>query len=117
MGHDAGDFVLKEIGELLKNVIRASDIACRYGGEEMMLILPEIPLDLAEKKAEEIREKIANLQLTYRGQTLRQVTASFGVSSFPEQGTTYQELITHADTALYQAKSLGRNQVVVYVDH
>jgi diguanylate cyclase (GGDEF)-like protein len=113
LGHDAGDFVLQEIGKLLKNIIRDSDTACRYGGEEMTLILPESFLEDTYQKAEEIREAIAQLKLNYNGQRLEGLTASFGVACFPDQGTTGNAVIQAADTALYQAKAAGRNRVIV----
>jgi diguanylate cyclase (GGDEF)-like protein/PAS domain S-box-containing protein len=81
LGHEAGDFVLKEIGYLLKNIIRASDIACRYGGEEMILILPESSLEDTAQKAEEIRAAIDQLTLNYNGKKNRRVY-SFLWSSF-----------------------------------
>jgi diguanylate cyclase (GGDEF)-like protein/PAS domain S-box-containing protein len=112
-GHPAGDFALKEIANLLKNMIRSSDVACRYGGEEMTLVLPESPLDATAKKAEEIRVAIAQLQLNYNDEQLIKVTSSFGVACFPDQGKTVKEIIQAADIALFQAKANGRNQVVV----
>ncbi len=116
LGHDAGDYVLKEIGYLLQKMIRISDVACRYGGEEMTLILPETSLEITTQKAETIREMIAQLQLNYKGQPMKKLTASLGVASFPEQGTTVNEVIHSADIALYRAKEAGRNQVIVYGD-
>jgi hypothetical protein len=113
LGHPAGDFALKEIANLLKNMIRSSDVACRYGGEEMTLVLPESPLEATAKKAEEIRVAIAQLQLNYNDEQLIKVTSSFGVACFPDQGKTVKEIIQAADIALFQAKANGRNQVVV----
>ena len=112
-GHDAGDFALKEIANLLKNMIRSSDTACRYGGEEMTLILSESSLEDTAHKAEEIRAAIAKLQLNYNDEQLIKVTSSFGVACFPDQGKTVKEIIQTADVALYQAKANGRNQVIV----
>ncbi len=114
LGHDAGDLVLKEIASLLQNRIRVSDMACRYGGEEMTLILPEVPLTLAAQKAEEIRTAIADLNLTYQKMPLTPITASLGVAGFPDHGITGRELLQNADLALYQAKAQGRNQVIVF---
>lgn len=113
LGHEAGDFVLKEIGYILKNIIRASDIACRYGGEEMILILPESSLEDTAQKAEEIREVIAQLTLNYNGKKIEGFTASFGVASFPTQGINSNTVIQAADAALYRAKAAGRNKVIV----
>ena len=113
LGHDAGDFVLQEIGKLLKNIIRASDVACRYGGEEMTLILPESSLEDTYLKAEKVREAIAELKLNYEGKNIEGLTASFGVACFPDQGITGNSVIQAADAALYRAKAAGRNQVIV----
>ena len=112
-GHDAGDFALKEVATLLQKMIRSSDTACRYGGEEMTLILSESSLENTAKKAEEIRAAIAKLPLNYNDEQLIKVTSSFGVACFPDQGKTVKEIIQAADIALFQAKANGRNQVIV----
>jgi diguanylate cyclase (GGDEF)-like protein/PAS domain S-box-containing protein len=112
-GHDAGDFALKEVANLLQKMIRSSDTACRYGGEEMTLILSESSLENTAKKAEEIRAAIAKLPLNYNDEQLIKVTSSFGVACFPDQGKTVKEIIQAADIALFQAKANGRNQVIV----
>jgi diguanylate cyclase (GGDEF)-like protein len=112
-GHDVGDYVLQTIGAMLKETVRGSDIACRYGGEEMTLILPESSLEETTIKAEEIREAIAQLTLAYNGQHLGKLTISLGIAGFPKHGTTGIALIQAADAALYRAKAAGRNQVVV----
>ncbi len=111
-GHDAGDVILKAIAQTLKDHIRGSDIACRYGGEELTLVLSETALMDALARAEEIREAIHRITMTYGDQTLDNLTASFGVAVFPEHGTTGSEVIQAADAALYRAKGAGRNQVV-----
>ena len=113
LGHEAGDFVLQEIGSLLKNMIRVSDVACRYGGEEMTLVLPESSLEDTARKAEAVREALAQLKLNYNGKRIEGLTASFGVAGFPDRGTTGNDVIIAADAALYQAKAAGRNQVIV----
>lgn len=113
LGHEAGDFVLQEIGYLLKKMIRVSDVACRYGGEEMTVILPESSLEDTYIKAEELREAIAQLKLNYNGKRLEGLTASCGVACFPDRGTTGNAVIIAADAALYQAKGSGRNKVIV----
>lgn len=111
-GHDAGDYVLQTVGNLLKKYVRGSDVACRYGGEEMILILPESSLEAASKRAEQIREAIAQVSLTHNAQLLGNVTASLGVASFPQHGPTGSVVIQSADAALYRAKNAGRNQVL-----
>jgi diguanylate cyclase (GGDEF)-like protein len=112
-GHIAGDYVLQAVGSLLRENVRGSDIACRYGGEEMTLILLKSPLAQSQLKAEAILRAITRLELTYNGQHLPTLTASLGVASFPQHGATVSALVQAADTALYRAKANGRNQVVV----
>ncbi|MBO9998874.1 MAG: PAS domain S-box protein [Cyanobacteria bacterium SID2] len=112
-GHEAGDYVLQSIGKLLRESVRGSDIACRYGGEEMTLVLPECSLVDARARAEAIREGISQLRIHYQGKMLDVLTASLGVACFPQHGVTGQVLLQAADTALYRAKAEGRNRVVV----
>jgi diguanylate cyclase (GGDEF)-like protein/PAS domain S-box-containing protein len=112
-GHDAGDRVLQAVGKLLRDNIRASDIACRYGGEEMLLVLPESSLEITTQRAEALRTKIASLHVTHNGQLLNTLTASFGVACFPQHGTTTSALLQAADTALYQSKTAGRDRVTL----
>ncbi|HYW21490.1 MAG TPA: diguanylate cyclase [Nodularia sp. (in: cyanobacteria)] len=112
-GHEVGDYVLQTIGAILKESVRASDVPCRYGGEEITLILPECSLEQTTMKAEQIREAIAKLTLFYHGQQLGKVTISLGVAGFPKHGVTGTALIQVADAALYRAKAAGRNQVLV----
>ncbi|MGB3312763.1 MAG: PAS domain S-box protein [Nodosilinea sp.] len=110
-GHDTGDSVLKLVGALLQTKVRSSDIACRYGGEEMILILPEASLAEAAARAEEIRVAIGQLRVPQASQ--EGLSASLGVACFPQHGSTGSTLIKAADTALYRAKGAGRNQVLV----
>ncbi|PPT09453.1 Circadian input kinase A [Geitlerinema sp. FC II] len=112
-GHDAGDLVLQAVGNLLKNHVRGSDVACRYGGEEMTLVLPECSLTNTQKRAEALREAISTLNLQYQGKTLDSITASFGVACFPQHGITGQAVLQAADAALYRAKAEGRNRVAI----
>lgn len=113
-GHDAGDVVLQQLGNILQKNIRGSDIACRYGGEEFTLILPEISLELVKERAEQIRVEVQQLKPKHRGQDLGQITLSLGISMFPNQGLTGESIVRAADTALYQAKEEGRNRVCVF---
>ena len=110
-GHDAGDFVLQQVGTLLKENVRNSDIACRYGGEEMTLILREATLAETTARAEMLRAALSQLCPHHHGQSLGTITASFGVAAFPHHGSTVETLIKTADEALYRAKAAGRNQV------
>lgn len=112
-GHEVGDYVLQAVGQLLRESIRDSDTACRYGGEEMILVLPEIFLEQAQIKAEGIRLAIAQLELAHNGDRLLPLTVSLGVSAFPQHGATGAAVIQAADAALYRAKAAGRNQVIV----
>ena len=110
--HEAGDVVLKELGSLLLRHIRAEDIACRYGGEEFLLILPEATLPDIRQRAEEIRIMAKELQIRYR-QDMLHFTISVGIAALPEHGFQANEIIHAADIALYQAKSHGRDRVEI----
>jgi len=113
-GHGAGDYVLSAFGNLVNAQIRGSDIACRYGGEEFTIILPEATAQDAPWRANDLREKVRSLKLTYGGRELPTVTISMGVSTYPVNGTTSEELLNAADAALYKAKLAGRDRVVVH---
>ncbi|HYD34255.1 MAG TPA: diguanylate cyclase, partial [Methylophilaceae bacterium] len=110
-GHDAGDIALREIGLLLKNVCRTSDIPCRYGGEEFMIILPQADMEAAAARAEVIRWEVKKLHLTYGSESLPAITVSLGVAVFPQHGTRYEDVIKAADASLYLAKRKGRDRV------
>jgi diguanylate cyclase (GGDEF)-like protein/PAS domain S-box-containing protein len=112
-GHDAGDALMRIVGNTLQRSIRAEDIACRYGGEEFTLILPEASLVDAAQRAESIRESIRNLNIQHRRQQLGGVTISAGVAIFPDHGPTGDAVLRAADAALYQAKSRGRDRVAI----
>jgi diguanylate cyclase (GGDEF)-like protein len=112
-GHDAGDMLLREVGELLIHRSRAGDIACRFGGEEFVMIYPEASPDVVIKLAEEIRQAIHDMQVQHFGRALGQVTASLGLAFFPQHGQTTDALLRAADKALYAAKGAGRNYVQV----
>lgn len=112
-GHEAGDTVLRELGSVLQRNIRGEDIACRYGGEEFTLILPEASLGDAAQRAEQLRVAIKALPIRYRKQTLGPITVSLGVAVFPDHGPTGEAVLRAADAALYQAKGRGRDRVTV----
>jgi diguanylate cyclase (GGDEF)-like protein len=112
-GHEAGDTVLASLGALLRSVSRASDVACRYGGEEFALILPEASLQDARRRAEEIQDAIRGLRVSHGGRPLEGVRCSMGVAAFPEHGEAGGALLRAADAALYRAKREGRDQVVL----
>jgi diguanylate cyclase (GGDEF)-like protein len=111
LGHGAGDIVLRRVGLLLQGYVRESDIACRVGGEEFSLLLPEASMQIAAPRAENIRAGVHELKLKYDGHNLGAITISLGVAAFPEHGTTPDALIRAADQALYDAKSRGRDRV------
>jgi diguanylate cyclase (GGDEF)-like protein len=110
-GHDAGDAVLRRMGLVLQGHVRGSDIACRIGGEEFALLLPEASLVIAYQRAERILDTVRHMQIKHRGQTLGAITVSLGVAAFPKHGDTPEALIRAADQALYQAKQGGRNKL------
>lgn len=112
-GHEAGDLLLKELGTLLKSNIRGEDIACRYGGEEFTLILPEGTGAVTRQRAEFFKEAIQRLDVHFRGHPLGKITASMGVAVFPDHGRTAKALIEAADKALYRSKSAGRDRVTL----
>jgi diguanylate cyclase (GGDEF)-like protein len=111
-GHPAGDALLSGLGALLKERIRSEDIACRYGGEEFNLILPDCTLDDALRRAEDLREAVKALRVGVRGESYGGITISIGVAVFPDGGTGPEILLHKADEALYRAKDEGRNRVV-----
>jgi diguanylate cyclase (GGDEF)-like protein len=110
-GHDAGDLVLKEVAGILRGNVRGSDIACRYGGEEMAVVLPGATLQIAMERAESIRRSVAALRLDYAGKPLDSVTLSCGVAVLPQHAADAEGLLRAADAALYEAKNAGRDRV------
>ena len=110
-GHAAGDLVLSALGRLLQSGFRKEDVPCRYGGEELTIIMPEATLADTWARAEEVRQAVKNLQLQREGQALGQVTVSLGVAAFPEHGDTPETLLQAADVALYRAKRAGRDRL------
>jgi diguanylate cyclase (GGDEF)-like protein len=111
-GHGAGDMVLRRLGLVLQAYVRESDVACRVGGEEFSVLLPEGPLQIATQRAEDIRKAVNELTLKHEEKDLGTVTVSLGVATFPDHGTTADALIRAADQVLYDAKRKGRNRVV-----
>jgi diguanylate cyclase (GGDEF)-like protein len=112
-GHDAGDAVLRAIGTLLRTNLRAEDTACRFGGEELLLVLPEIVEGDALRRSEELRQRINAMEITYGDIVLPRITVSMGIAIFPHHEQTHDRLMTAADQALYHAKATGRNRVCV----
>jgi len=110
-GHDAGDLVLKKLGLFLLEQTRAEDIACRYGGEELLLIFPDCSVETCLQKAEQIRCGVENLKVQHNNASL-QIKISIGTAMYPDNGDTAESIIIEADSALYRAKEAGRNKVV-----
>lgn len=112
-GHHAGDFVLKQVAETMQSNVRSGDVVCRYGGEELLVLLSDADLLSARENAERIRQAIKSLTLTFRGRALDPVTISFGIATFPAQAQEGQALISAADAAMYEAKRAGRDRIEV----
>lgn len=112
LGHETGDVVLMHMAEFLQSHVRGGDIACRYGGEEFLLILPDAPLKATRKRAEALWEALRELKIEHEGKALALPTMSFGVAVLPDHGETRGAVLRAADAALYRAKSSGRNRVV-----
>lgn len=110
-GHDAGDMVLRAVGSVLQQSCDGDEIACRMGGEEFTLILPDSsPADVLAR-AEKLRKAVEDIAVRYGEKTLPRITISLGVAHYPTHGTMPQDLMRSADDALYDAKARGRNQV------
>jgi diguanylate cyclase (GGDEF)-like protein len=108
-GHLAGDYVLRELAEVVQARIRRDEVFARYGGEEFVIVLPETPLDGAQSLAESIRARVAEHRFVFQGEQIP-VTISIG-SALVGEGDTATELIQRADEKLYEAKRGGRNKV------
>jgi len=113
-GHMAGDAVLKGLSELLGRQARAIDRVCRYGGEEITVILPEIDPEIAAKVAERLRAAVEAQPFDVNADAPLRITVSIGVASFPAHADSVQTLVAAADAAMYAAKAGGRNRVVRY---
>ena len=112
-GHQVGDQFLTEFANLIGNRIRKSDTACRYGGEEFLLVLPGTTLEDAAKRADEIRLECAKMNIPHRGRKLK-VTTSMGVATYPLHGKKPEEIVIKADKALYVSKQNGRNRTTIW---
>ena len=107
--------VLRSIADLFRSFFRATDICCRYGGEEFAVILPESSARDASIRAEALRLEVKKLRLQYKKQRLGPVTLSAGAAAFPEHGLSSTELLSIADQCLYESKSRGRDIVTVAI--
>src|SRR5207248_6754475 len=112
-GHDAGDMVLQSFADLLRTFFRATDICCRFGGEEFAIILPESSAQDAAARANVLRSKVKNLRVQYKQQNLGSLSLSAGVAAFPEHASSSDELLKIADQCLYESKARGRDVVTM----
>jgi len=113
-GHAAGDTVLKAVSEIFRSSIRTEDIACRYGGEEFTIMMPDVTQAVAIERAESIRRAVASLRVPLDKENYAEFSISIGLALYPEDGETADLLLRRADLALYRAKRSGRNQVAQY---
>jgi two-component system cell cycle response regulator len=112
-GHDAGDDVLREFAVRIRKSIRGIDLACRYGGEEFVIVMPETDMQVAGLIAERLRRSIASETFAVNKGTKRiDVTISIGLATLDRKGEPVADVLKRADTALYRAKNDGRNRVV-----
>ncbi len=109
-GHQCGDAVLATVGTRMKAVLRGSDLKCRYGGEEFLIVLPDTPLSGARRVADTLRRDIAEHPVSWNNETVT-VTASFGVTTIEPGEVDSHSVVGRADAALYRAKQSGRNTV------
>lgn len=109
-GHNAGDFILKEVSRLIDHALRKQDLVGRWGGDELLMILPQTEVAGGRILADNIRKKISSTKFEYREYTIK-ITMSFGVAEF-DASTSLHECIKNADDCLYKAKELGKNKVV-----
>jgi diguanylate cyclase (GGDEF)-like protein len=112
-GHEAGDVVLKTLAETVTKQSRHGDFVCRFGGEEFVLVMPNIGIEKARERAEELHQIIDALNIPY-GRFILTTTISMGIAWYPAHGKTKEALLRAADMAMYVAKNTGRNRVIVY---
>jgi diguanylate cyclase (GGDEF)-like protein len=115
-GHLAGDETLKHVSRIIMGELRTIDIAVRYGGEEIVVVLPETGKIDAFVVGERIRERVENAKLDYKGQNIS-LTISGGIASFPIDATDTENLIKNSDIAVYKAKETGKNNIVIFSEH
>jgi diguanylate cyclase (GGDEF)-like protein/PAS domain S-box-containing protein len=112
-GHEAGDLVLKAIADVLAEQSRRGDFACRFGGEEFVIVMPNVRLETAYERAESLRQSLTLLRVPYEIYSLS-VTISMGIACFPENGQTREAILRAADQAMYAAKDAGRDHILSY---
>ena len=111
--HAGGARLLSELGKILRNAVRAEDIACRFGGEEFILILPDTPIHIAQQRADQLRQDVKELSIWHEGQQLSTITLSIGLTCWPHHARNVYDLIRSAEAALDRAKRAGRDQVIL----
>ncbi|MGF1802934.1 sensor domain-containing diguanylate cyclase [Vibrio gigantis] len=116
-GHDAGDFVLKEISALLKQSVSEDEIACRLGGEELAVLLPHYTMQQATEFGQTLCDAVRSMHLEHKGLSLGQLGVSIGVATYPKPASDTESLVKMADNALYMAKDMGRSRVVNYDEY
>jgi diguanylate cyclase (GGDEF)-like protein/PAS domain S-box-containing protein len=112
-GHEAGDIVLKTLADTVTTQSRQGDFACRYGGEEIVLVMPNIGIEVARERVNSLHRSIASLYIPF-GRFHLNVTMSMGIALYPKHGDTKELLLRAADRALYTAKNAGRNRVIIF---
>jgi diguanylate cyclase (GGDEF)-like protein len=113
-GHDGGDAVLGALGAFLQKHVRGSDIPCRWGGDEFILILSPTTTEGARQRAEKIRQDVMLLNVSLAGRDLGQITLSQGVAIYPDDAAEAESILKAADVALFRAKEAGRNRVAMF---
>lgn len=112
-GHEAGDEVLKSLAITLSEQCRRGDFACRYGGEEFVVVMPNINMDTAYERAENIRQALNSLRVPYKHNNLA-ITISMGIACYPSNGDSREAILRAADQAMYGAKEAGRDHILSY---
>lgn len=112
-GHDAGDVLLRGLGRELIGMFRGEDVACRYGGDEFTIVLPEATLAEVWRRAEQMRDSIKRLDLNYNGNPLGKISLSIGVAAFPDHGQTAERVLLACDAASYASKSEGGDRIMM----
>jgi diguanylate cyclase (GGDEF)-like protein len=112
-GHEAGDHVLKAIAHTLAVETRRGDFACRYGGEEFVIVMPNMSKDIAYERAESLRNTLNSLYIPYGIYSLT-ITISMGIACYPTNGQTRDTILRAADKAMYAAKEAGRDHILLY---
>jgi diguanylate cyclase (GGDEF)-like protein len=112
-GHEAGDFILKAMAKTLSERNRRGDFTCRFGGEEFVVVMPNMAMDTAYKRAEDLRIALNSLNIPY-GRFNLTITISIGIASYPNNGEDRESVLRAADRAMYAAKQAGRDHILTY---